>query len=276
MRPGLRVEIDGRVATITLDRPERRNAITRAMARGLGEVYAELDADPAVRAIVLTGAGPAFCAGADLGGGEDTFVAPDEEFTASPVRPAAFEIATPVIAAINGHAIGIGLTLAMQTDIRLVAADAKYAIPQVRLGVMPDAVAHWTIPHIAGQAVAADVLLTGRTFDGHEAVRLGLASRVLPAAEVLPAATAIARTIATYVAPRSAQLTKRLLWDVAVDGLDPAAVADRETTGHREVMGGADAAEGVRAMLERRTPRWAADRSAGPSADLTSAREDRP
>lgn len=261
MTTGLRVDVYERIATITLDRPARRNAFTRAMGRGLGALYAELDADPAVRVIVLTGAGSAFCVGADLGGGEDTFAEPEADFTASPVSPAAFEIDTPVVAAVNGHAIGIGLTIAMQTDIRLVATEAKYAVPQVRLGVMPDAMAHWTIPRIAGQAVAADILLTGRTFDGDEAVRLGLASRALPAEQVLPAALETARTIAARVAPRSAQLTKRLLWDTAAHGLDPIEVARRETAGHLEVMGGADAAEGVRALLERRIPRWTDDQA---------------
>lgn len=258
--PGLQLAITDRVAVITLDRPGRRNAFTREMGRGLGALYAALGADRGVRAIVLTGAGDAFCAGADLGGGEDTFAAPEtEEFTASPIRPAAFEIDIPVIAAINGHAIGIGMTLAMQADIRIVAADAKYAIPQVRLGVMPDAMANWTVPRAAGQAVAADILLTGRTFDGAEAVALGLASRVLPAEQVLDAAMDIARTIAADVAPASARLTKRLLWDQATESLGPAEVAERETAGHHELMGTPDAAEGVRAMLERRTPRWADD-----------------
>ncbi len=204
------IEIDGGVAVLTLNRPETRNAFTGDMGRRLGDLYGELDADDAVRAVVLTGTPPAFCAGADLTPQGETFASPtDSGFSASPVDPAPFEIRKPVIAAVNGHAIGIGLTLAMQADIRIVADDAKYAIPQVRRGVVPDMMSHWTVARVAGLAVAADVLLTGRTFDGPEAVRLGLASRSLPADQVLPAALATARDIATNVAPMSAALSKR-------------------------------------------------------------------
>ncbi|WP_330182900.1 enoyl-CoA hydratase-related protein [Nocardia sp. NBC_01503] len=255
----LRVEIDGGVAILTLNRPERRNAFTGAMGRALGQAYRELDADDSVRVLVLTGAGSAFCAGADLGGGADTFEKPDSaEFSASPVNPAAFELRKPVIAAVNGHAIGIGMTLAMQTDIRIIAADARYAIPQVRLGVLPDAMAHWTVARVAGIAVAADILLSGRRFDGIEACRLGLASRALPAAQVLPVALEQARDMAANVAPMSAALCKRLLWDTAVRGYQPGRVAELETELHLRVMGGPDAAEGVRALLEHRAPIWSA------------------
>lgn len=259
----LRVEIDGGVAVVTLDRPERRNAFTSAMGRALGQVYRDLDADDEVRVLVLTGAAPAFCAGADLAGGGDTFASPDSAaFSASPVDPPAFALRKPVIAAVNGHAIGIGMTLAMQADIRIVAADARYAIPQVRLGVLPDAMAHWTVARVAGMAVAADILLSGRTFDGHEACRLGLASRCLPAAEVLPAALDLARDMAVNVAPMSAALSKRLLWDTAIHGFQPARVAELETELHLRVMGRPDAAEGVRALLEHRHPVWSARLSA--------------
>lgn len=254
---GLRVEVDGGVAVITLDRPERRNAFTKEMGRALGEAYRSLDADDDVRAIVLTGAAPAFCAGADMGGGGGTFGAPDPAtFTASPINPPAFDLRKPVIAAVNGHAIGIGLTLAMQADIRIFAAGAKYSIPQVRRGVLPDAMSHWTVPHVAGLAVAADVLLTGRAFDGAEAVRLGLGSRCLPADEVLPAALETARDIAVNVSPMSAAMSKRLLWQGAARGYTPERVAELETELHLRVMGKHDAAEGVRAFVDRRAPQW--------------------
>lgn len=198
------VSVDGGVAVVTLDRPDKWNAFNKHMGRELGQAYRKLDEDDSVRVIVLTGAPPAFCAGADLGDGAGTFDSPDgEQFSSSPVDPPAFELRKPVIAAVNGHAIGIGLTIAMQADIRIFAADAKYAIPQVRLGVLPDAMAHWTVPRVAGMAVAADILLTGRTFDGAEAIALGLGSRCLPADEVLSAALVIARDIATNTAPMS-------------------------------------------------------------------------
>ncbi|MCA2207918.1 enoyl-CoA hydratase/isomerase family protein [Nocardia rosealba] len=256
---GVRIEICDGVAVVTLDRPQRRNAFTAAMGHALGRAYRDLDVDAAVRVIVLTGAAPAFCAGADLGGGTATFDGPDRAtFSASPVDPPAFALRKPVIAAVNGHAIGIGLTLAMQADIRLVADDARYAVPQVRLGVVPDAMAHWTVAKVAGMSVAADILLSGRTFDGVEAVRLGLASRCLPAAEVLPAALTMATDMATYASPTSMAASKRLLWDAAIHGYGPARVAELETELHLRVMGSHDAVEGMRARLDHRAPVWAA------------------
>ncbi|WP_182358701.1 enoyl-CoA hydratase/isomerase family protein [Tomitella gaofuii] len=244
------------VAVITLHRPERRNAFTKEMGVDLSEAYRAADADDDVRAIVVTGTPPAFCAGADMSAAGSTFDAPRDGFTASPIAPPAFELNTPVIAAVNGHAIGIGLTIAMQADIRIVADDARYAIPQVRRGMMPDAMAHWTVPQIAGSAVAAEVLMTGRTFDGPEAQRMGLAGRSLPAADVVPAAMEIAADITANVSPLSAALTKRLLWDTLRRGYSPERVAELETEGHMQVMGTADAREGGASFAERRPPRF--------------------
>lgn len=228
------------------------------MGVALGEAYSRCDADDSVRAVVLTGAGRAFCAGADIAPSSGSFDAPRSpgEFTASPVSPAAFRVRKPVIAAINGHAIGIGLTLALECDIRYVAEDAKLAVPQVRRGMVPDARSHWTLARATSRAVAADILLTGRTFLGAEAVALGVASRALPAAEVLPAAMETARDIADNVNPLSSALSKRLLW------LDERGEADRveelETAYHRLLMGTPDAKEGPKAWMERRTPEWTA------------------
>jgi enoyl-CoA hydratase/carnithine racemase len=248
--------VDGGVAVITLNRPERRNAYRARMGAELGEAYRVCDADDAVRCVVLTGAPPAFCAGADLSRADATFEQPEEAtFSAAAVDPPAWKVRKPVIAAVNGHAIGLGLTLALQCDIRFVAADAKYGVVQVRRGVLPDAYSHWTLPRIAGLAAAAEVLLTGRTFDGEEARSLGLATRCLPADEVLPAAIELARDIAVNVAPLSAALSKRLLWQ-AMD-LGPGEVGRLETELHRVLMGRPDAVEGVMAFLEHRDPRWA-------------------
>ena len=258
------VVADG-VALLTLNRPERRNAYTAEMGALLNRAYRQCDDDDAVRAIVLTGAGDAFCAGADFSGTTSPFDAPseDSEFTAAPTDPAAFELRTPVIAAVNGHAIGIGLTIALQADIRILAEDAKYAVAQVRRGVIPDCMSHWTLPRLAGSAVAADLLLTGRTFDGAEAVAMGIATRTLPGSEVLGHAMAVARDIAVNVAPMSAALSKRLLWDTQVNGYTPRQVAELETQLHHRVMGSADAREGVDAFLQRREPRWSASVSKG-------------
>lgn len=266
----LLVKVNDGVAVLTLNRPERRNAYTAEMGRLLSQAYRDCDADDAVRAIVLTGAGDVFCVGADLSGGisdgfsdgfsdgEAPFDSPGEDaaFSASPIDPPAFELRTPVIAAVNGHAIGIGLTIALQADIRIVAENAKYAVPQVRRGVIPDCMSHWTLMHLAGAAAAAEVLLTGRTFDGTEAVTLGVATRVAPAAAVLDEAMTIAGDIVANVAPMSAALCKRLLWDTVINGYSPRQVATLETALHRRVMGTPDAREGVAAFLQRRPPQW--------------------
>ena len=251
------IDDDG-VATLTLNRPERRNAYTAEMGELLNTAYRRCDDDDAVRAIVLTGAGDNFCAGADFAAPAGPFTSTTESFTASPTDPAAFELRTPVIAAVNGHAIGIGLTIALHADIRIVAADAKYAVAQARRGVIGDCMSHWTLPRLVGGAVAAELLLTGRTFDGAEAAAMGVANRAVPAAEVLYAAMAIARDIATNVAPMSAALSKRLLWDTINHGYSARQVAELETELHRRVMGTADAREGPAAFLERRAPRWTA------------------
>ncbi|MBI5736534.1 MAG: crotonase, partial [Mycolicibacterium neoaurum] len=154
----------------------------------------------------------------------------------------------------NGHAIGLGLTLALQCDIRFFAADARYGIVQVRRGVVGDAYAHWVLPRLVGIANAAEILLTGATFDGDRAVALGLGSRVLPAEEVLPTALQVARDIAANTAPMSVAASKRLLWD-SFD-LTREQVGTRETEIHLKLMAHEDAAEGVRAYLQRRAPRW--------------------
>lgn len=249
------VELAGGVAVITLRRPEHDNAFSHAMGRGLSAAYRRCDEDDDVRALVLTGAGRAFCVGADLAAGADTFAQPTgTDFSAAAVDPPAFALRKPVIAAMNGHAIGLGLTLALQCDIRIAAREAKYGVVQVRRGVMPDAYAHFTLPRIAGFARAAEILLTGRKLSGDEAVAMGIASRALPAADVLPAALEIARDIAAHTAPLSVAVTKRLLWESG--GASPADIERKETALHRLLMGRPDAAEGVIAYLERRQPAW--------------------
>ncbi len=157
-----------------------------------------------------------------------------------------------VIAAINGHAIGIGLTIALQCDIRLVAENARLAIPQVRRGTIGDAAVHFTLKRAVGLAVAAELLLTGRTLSGGEAAQCGVATRALAAAEVLPAALTIARDVAVNANPASVALSKRVLWA----DLGAEAVADEETRAHHILMGGPDAAEGAAAWRENRAPQW--------------------
>ena len=251
----LTFELDDGVATLTLNRPEQLNTFTGAMGKDLERAYRRCDEDDAIRAVVLTGAGKAFCAGADLSGGASTFEAQDaSDFSAAAVNVPAWEVRKPVIAAINGHAIGLGLTLALQCDIRILAREGKYGVLQVRRGMMPDAYCHWTLPRIVGLSRAAEIMLTGRRYSGDEAFELGIASRVLPAAEVLPAALEIAREIAENTAPLSVAITKKLLWESP--GLTPEQVEHRETELHHHLMRRPDAIEGPMAYLERRSPDW--------------------
>ena len=250
---------DAGVATVRLNRPDQLNAWDWQMHREMGHAFAALDADDDVRAIVLTGAGRAFCAGAALVKSGETFDGRRrrDEFDESlpgPTKHAA-ELLTPVIAAVNGPAVGAGLTMAMGADIRIVAQDAKLGFVFNRRGVMPDADLLWSLPRTIGYARSMDLLLTGRVFRGAEAVELGLAVRALPAEEVLPAAIEMAHDIATNVAPVSAAITK-LVGRRAVDDVDRATVLawQRELfawTGRQ-----ADAREGVTAFLERRDPQW--------------------
>ena len=254
--PHVRLAVDDGVAVVTLDRPEVLNAFSSRMGTELEAAYVECDSRDDVRVVVLTGAGRAFCAGADLRRGGDTFRAPDRSsFRSDPFTVHAWDIRKPVIAAVNGHAIGLGLTLALQTDIRFVAADAKCGVVQVRRGVMPDLRAHWTLVRAVGQARAAEILLTGRTFLGADLAAMGVVSRALPADEVLPAALDLARDVAVNTAPVSVAVSKALLW---ADPVLPGSEIDRlERDLHLRLMGAPDAREGALAFLERRDPEWA-------------------
>ena len=247
--------VDREVAVITLNRPEVRNAFGDGMGIELADAYRRADADDAVRAVVVTGTPPAFCAGADMSSGGDTFrPRTGGAFSASAVAMRAWDVRKPVIAAVNGHAIGVGFTLTLQCDLRIFAADAKYGIVQVRRGMMGDGYSHWTLPRIAGAANAAEILLTGRTFNGHEALGFGVCNRVLPNDEVLPAAMELANDIVVNTAPVSVALSKRLLWETW--RLDAEGVERRETELHHQLMALPDSREGVVAFLEKRAPNW--------------------
>jgi hypothetical protein len=155
MSTDVTVDVNAGVAVLTLNRPEHLNAYTAEMGALLSAAYRDCDNADNVRAIVVTGAGRAFCAGADFSGSASPFDSPpdDSAFSASPIDPAAFELRKPVIAAVNGHAIGIGLTIALQADLRIVADDAKYGVVQVRRGVIPDCMAHWTLAQLTNLGV---------------------------------------------------------------------------------------------------------------------------
>ena len=247
----LTVDADG-VALIRLDGGDDLNFFSSATGRALGAAFETCDTDDTVRAVVLTGSGSAFCVGADLSPGSGAFADPGAGFSASPVQPPAWQVRKLVVAALNGHAIGIGLTLALQCDLRIVALDAKLAIPQVRRGMIGDAQSHFTLRRLAGTAIAADLLLTGRRLSGAEAAARGIATEALPTIEVLPAAMERARDVALNVSPAALALSKEILW---ADG-SAEQVAEAETRAHRRLMSHVDAAEGPAAWRERRAPQW--------------------
>ena len=246
--------LDAHVATIAFNRPEKMNTWNAQVARELSTALADANADDEVRAVVITGSGRAFCAGADLERGGDTFArrdAGDTEQDRTALYPN--QIDKPVIAAINGAAVGVGMTYPMLCDVRLAAADVKMGFVFTRRGMMPELAAHVIVQRVAGFSNAADLLMSGRIFKSEEALELGLVSRVLPADELLPAAQAMA---AEYVnaAPASVAITKRLLWR----GMhaSPEEMMRAEGAPFAWLGNQADAREGIDAFLHKRAPRW--------------------
>jgi len=248
----IRLEVRERVATLTLDRPERMNAWNGTMEREISDALRRCDQQEDVRAVVITGAGKAFCAGADLGQGGATFQGRAAEPQADEFHP--WDLRKPVIAAINGHAVGVGITFAMSCDVRYVAQDAKISFAFARRGVIPGFGSHVTVARVAGLSNAAELMMSGRTLRGSEAAVLGLASKALPAAEVLPAAIALARDIAENSAPVAVAIIKHLLWQHAA--ATPAEMKRREDRLFAWIGAQPDAREGIEAFLEKRNPRW--------------------
>jgi enoyl-CoA hydratase/carnithine racemase len=263
----------GGVATLTLNRPERLNAYTGEMG---GELYAalhELDQDDAVRVIIVTGAGRAFCAGADLGAGEGTF-AGDRAFgvAAGPearVRP--WNLRKPIIAAINGAAVGIGATLPLQWDIRLASDRARIGYVFTRRGITPEVLSSWLLPRIIGFSRAMELLISGRILTAAEALELGIVSRVVPHDDLLRVAGELAADIAANTSPLAVATVKRLLWRQLMEP-DPRAALRRENEVFNWIGKQADAAEGVTAFLDKRAPRW----QTGASRDVAPALPDLP
>ena len=251
-------DLDGGVAVITLNRPEAMNAWTATMSQELTDAMHRCNDDNAVRAAVLTGAGDrAFCAGADLGRGGGTFSG--RERPAEPVKPAKptlypYQISKPVIAALNGHAVGVGITYPMLADVRIVAENAKIAFAFVRRGVLPELASHVTLARVVGLSRAAELLLSGKTISGTEAAAMGLASRALPQAQVLPAALEMARDIARNTAPASVAVAKKFLWEGM--SLNVPDMMRRENPAFVWFGNQPDAREGVASFVEKRAPRW--------------------
>jgi enoyl-CoA hydratase/carnithine racemase len=253
----IRVEVNDKVATITLSRPARLNAYTGRMGIELFGAIHDLDRSGEVRAIVVTGEGRAFCAGADLEAGGSTFAGEPAylEASAAEARIRPWNLSTPIIGAINGPAVGIGATMPLWWDIRIASEKAKLGFVFTRRGLCPEANCTWLLPRMIGFARAMEILVTGRMLSAEEALAYGLVSRVVPHDELLPAALGIAQEIAKSTAPVAVAATRRLLWRQLLEA-DPRLAKSLEDEVFRWLGSQVDAAEGVTAFLEKRAPVW--------------------
>jgi enoyl-CoA hydratase/carnithine racemase len=254
-----------RILTITLNRPERLNAWTPTMGRELIEAFDRADADDDVRAVIVTGSGRGFCAGADLGGGGETFdyrkregQYEGEHATESVPRDTGgrltlriFDCTKPVIAAINGPAVGVGATMTLPMDVRLASEQARIGFVFTRRGIVPEAASSWFLPRVVGISRAIEWVATGRVFSAAEALEGGLVRSVHAPDELLDAARALALEIADNTAPVSVALARRLLWRML--GAEHPMLAHRADSRGMVLRGqSADAAEGITAFLEKR------------------------
>lgn len=254
------------ILTVTLDRPDRLNAFTVPMQRELCDVLDRVDADPEVRVVVVTGRGRGFCAGADLASGGDTFdIEAGSPATGSPRSASAhrdegglltlrlYSCTKPVIAAINGPAVGVGVTMTLPMDIRLASDTARFGFVFARRGIVPEACSSWFLPRVVGINTALEWTMTGRVFDAAEALERGLVRSVHPADELLPAAYEIAREIAANTSAVSVAMTRQMLWRML--GEDHPMAAHRVDSPAIANLGRSnDAREGVVSFLEKRPP----------------------
>lgn len=261
MSKEIELDVQDGIGLLTFNRPEAMNTFTAGMMEGLGEAYRQCDADDAVRVMVVTGAGKAFCAGADMSGGGETFDAQqDMGFSSCPLSFQAWDVRKPVIAACNGHAVGVGLGIATQCDMRIVAEQGKYGFLQTRRGVVADFAVEHVLPRLIGFERAFEMIVRGVRLNGSEAYEWGLAGRVADADQVLPMALEIAGDMAVNCSPLVMGMHKRLLWR----GQDSsrAALVELETKALHYTMGRPDAIEGGMAYFERRPPNWSSSLSA--------------
>jgi enoyl-CoA hydratase/carnithine racemase len=270
------VTIDGGVALLTLNRPDRANSFNLVMDREFHEAMWALEADPAVRVIVVTGAGRAFCGGVDLEAGagvfgEEAHKAHDEtlglDADSLPERSAFWKMRTPIIGAINGAAVGAGLTVPLLFDINYAAADAKLGFVFVRRGIFPEANSTWLLPRLIGVPRALELLLSGRMFTGEEAAAMGLVARALPRDEVVPAALALAHDLAANTAPIPVGVVKNAVYR-NLQELDRRRSMALETKIVWWLGTHPDAMEGVMSFVQKRPPQWKGDKRTPMPAEI--------
>ncbi|MES2897788.1 MAG: enoyl-CoA hydratase-related protein [Pseudomonadota bacterium] len=261
-------EVADGIMQITLNRPDKLNAYTATMGAELAAAFDDADRDDAVRVVLVTGAGRGFCAGADMSAGAGAFDTNSEEGSVSfgdvskgrsggsGMVGAVYECRKPSIAAFNGAAVGVGLTLTLPMDIRIAADTARFGFVFARRGLVPEAGSAWFLPRLVGISQALRWCLDGALFSAEDALKGGLVSEVVPAADLLPRARAIARSIADNTAPISVALTRQMLWRLSEE---PTPYGALKVDGAMAMALGAtpDVREGVAAFLEKRPPRFA-------------------
>jgi len=264
--------VTDRVLTVTLNRPDKLNAFTAQMCIELLDAFDQADADDDVRAVIITGAGRGFCAGADLSTGADTFdnASQGRADTLDTHRDGGglvslriFESKKPIIAAINGPAVGVGITMTLPMDIRIASTAARMGFVFARRGIVPEACSSWFLSRVVGISKAAEWVYTGRVFGAEEALEARLVSKLVAPDQLLPTATAIAREIADNTSAVSVTLSRQLLWRML--GADHPMEAHKVDSKCIFWMGRSpDAYEGVTSFLEKRPARY----SMKPSTDL--------
>ncbi|MEY3070792.1 MAG: hypothetical protein RL628_564 [Actinomycetota bacterium] len=253
-------EVSEQIATITLNRPDKLNSFTNRMLKEIIAAFDESDADDNVRAVIVTGSGRAFCAGADLSGGGETFAKGGSDVKAKTgvmrdggglVSLRIFESKKPVIGAINGAAVGVGVTMTLPMDIRLASTSSKFGFVFAKRGIVPEAASSWFLPRIVGISQATEWCFTGRMISADEALEGRLVRSVHAPEDLLPAARAIAREIAENTAPVSVALSRQMLWRML--GADHPMQAHRVDSRAINSRGASDdAREGVMSFLEKR------------------------
>jgi enoyl-CoA hydratase/carnithine racemase len=275
----IRYEVADQVLTITMNRPDRLNAWTPTMLQELLQAFDQADADDGVRVVIVTGAGRGFCAGADLEAGGSTFDYRERGVEDEVPRDGGGQFALrifaskkPVIAAINGPAVGVGATMTLPMDIRLAAEGAKIGFVFTRRGIVPEAASSWFLPRIVGISRAMEWAATGRVFSAEEALEGGLVRSLHPPDELLDAARSLAREIVENTAPVSVALARRLMWDML--GAEHPMVAHRADSRAMLARGqSADVREGVTSFLEKRSPAFP-DRVSAGLPDVFPGREE--
>ena len=264
-------DVSDRIATITLHRPDKLNAFTGTMMREMIDAFDRVDADDDVRAVIVTGSGRAYCAGADLSAGGETFARGGSDVTTRVGVPRdggglttlrIFECTKPVIGAVNGPAIGVGVTMTLPMDIRLASTTARFGFVFARRGIVPEAASSYFLPRIVGISRAAEWCYTGRIFDAAEALQGGLVRSLHEPDDLVPAARALAAEIAENAAPVSVALTRRMLWRML--GAGHPMEAHRADSRAILLRGASDdAREGVTSFLDKRAPQFTDRVSAG-------------